>query len=84
MDLKLKDLETFSTSLEWEEGNKKLEERKRLNLQSNKLKSLQKISIMERNLSLRLKDTEYVANVMDWEAQILQLCKLARVVKVEE
>ena len=39
---------------------------------------------MERNLSLRLKDTEYVANVMDWEAQILQLCKLARVVKVEE
>ena len=84
MDLKLKDLETFSTSLEWEEGNKKLEERKRLNLQSNKLKSLQKISIMERNLSLRLKDTEYVANVMDWEAQILQLCNLARVVKVEE
>jgi hypothetical protein len=67
------DSEIFSICSVWVaevEGNRKL--RSKLNLLAKLLKLLSKICTMEKYLKLRLKDTESVLNVMEWEDQIHQ------------
>jgi len=63
---RLRDLMTYSICSEWEEDKENREEdRRKLNHSVRSLKSHLKISIMERNLNLKLTDREFAPSVME-------------------